>query len=276
VPEAAASSLLGKRVVVTRAESQAAELLQKLSARGAVPVLLPLISFAPPEDYAAMDSALARLDRFDWVFFTSANAVRSVADRCQTLGRRLDSSSKFPRIAAVGPKTAEALEKAGLTVTYVAKTHSGASLAEELGPELTGRSVLLPRSDRANPDLPAALRRFGAIPTELAVYRTLQTTEVDQQKLRGVLDSQASDAILFFSPSAVHHFTELIGREQWPVFEDRVTIAAIGPVTAGVLRKNGVQQMLVANDTTPDAVIAALEQHFAATQEHAKTGARRA
>jgi uroporphyrinogen-III synthase len=275
VPEAAASPLLGKRVVITRAESQTAELLEKLVAHGAVPVLLPLVSFAPPENYAAMDSGLARLDHFDWIFFTSANAVRSVASRCQTLERPWTSFSKFPRVAAVGPRTAEEIAKAGLSVNYVAKNHSGASLAEELGPELSGRSVLLPRSDRANPDLPTALRRFAATPTELVVYRTLPSTEVDQEKLRSLLNGQAS-AILFFSPSAVHHFTELVGREQWPALENGVTIAAIGPVTAGALRKNGVQQMLVANDTTPDAVIAALEQHFAGAQKPTTTGARRA
>lgn len=256
------SPLLGKRIVFTRAESQTAELAEKLTARGALSLLLPLLSFAPPGDYSAMDSALARLDGFDWVFFTSANAVRAVASRYETLGGSWKTATKLPRIAAVGPKTAEELRRAGLPVDYVAKKHSGAALAEELGPELSGRTILLPRSDRADPDLPAALRRQGAKPTELLVYRTLLASEVDQAKLREVLNGQA-DALLFFSPSAVHHFVDLLDREHLATLPDKVTIMALGPVTAEALREASFQHILVAEDTTADGVITTLEKHFA-------------
>lgn len=269
----ASSPLLGKRIVFTRAESQTAELLEKLTARGAVSVSLPLLSFAPPNDYGAMDSALARLDRFDWIFFTSANAVRAVSSRYELLGS-WNTATRLPRIAAVGPKTAEALARGRLPVNYVAKKHSGVALAEELGPELSGRAVLLPRSDRANPDLPAALRRLGATPTELVVYRTLQASEVDQENLRRVLDGQA-DALLFFSPSAVHHFVDLVGREQFTTWGNKLAVVAIGPVTAGALRKAGFQHILLAEDTNADAVITTLEKHFAGAETRSTTGARR-
>ena len=270
----ASSPLLGKRVVFTRAESQTAELLEKLTARGAVSVLLPLLSFAPPDDYGPMDSALARFDRFDWIFFTSGNAVRAVSSRYEILGYSWRTATRLPRIAAVGPKTAEELARAGLPINYVAKKHSGAALAEELGPELSGRAVLLPRSDRANPDLPAALRRLGATPTELVVYRTLPATEVDQEKLRGVLDGQ-DDALLFFSPSAVHHFVDLVGREQFATLGNKLAVVAIGPVTAGALRKAGFQHILLAEDTTAEAVITTLENHFAGAETRFTTGAGR-
>lgn len=237
-------------------------------------MVLPLLSFAPPDDYVAMDAVLARLDCFDWIFFTSANAVRAFSSRYATLGYSWNTASRSPGIAAVGPKTAEELARAGLPVNYVAKTHSGAALAEELGPQLSGRGVLLPRSDRANPDLPAALRRLGATPTELVVYRTLQAAEVDQEKLRGVLDGQA-DALLFFSPSAVHHFVDLVGRGQLATLGGRLKVMAIGPVTAGALRKAGFQHMLLAEDTTADAVITALEKHFASAETRCTTGASR-
>jgi len=260
--KAVPSPLLGKRIVFTRAESQTAELVEKLTARGALSLLLPLLSFAPPDDYGAMDSALASLDLFDWIFFTSANAVRAVSSRYKTLGQSWNTATKLPRIAAVGRKTAEELAKAGLPVDYVAKKHSGAALAEELGPELSGHTILLPRSDRANADLPEALRRQGARPTELPVYRTLPASEVDQGKLRDLLNGQA-DALLFFSPSAVHHFTDLLGRERLTTLADKLTILALGPVTAGALRKASFQHILVAEDTTADGVITTLEKHFA-------------
>ena len=271
MPKAAPSPLEGKRIVVTRAESQTAGLLEKLTARGAAAVLLPLLSFAPPDDYREMDAALAHLDRFDWIFFTSVNAVRAVCSRYASLGHSWSAATKLPRIAAVGPKTAEELAKAGLAANYVAKKHSGAALAEELGPGLRGCGVLLPRSDRANPDLPTALRRLGARPTELLVYRTLQTPEVDSEKLRGVLEGQA-DAVLFFSPSAVHHFVDRAGRQP---FQNKWAVTAIGPVTAVALRKAGFQHILLAQDTTADAVIATLEKHFARSGTRWTTGASR-
>lgn len=271
MPKAAPSPLRGKRIVVTRAELQAAGLLEKLTARGAEPVLLPLLSFAPPDDYRAMDAALARLDRFDWIFFTSVNAVRAVSSRYETLGHSWSTAAKLPRIAAVGPQTAEELAKAGLPANYVAKKHSGAALAQELGPELSGSGVLLPRSDRANPDLPAALRRLGARPAELVVYRTLQTPEVDLEKLRGLLDGQA-DAVLFFSPSAVHHFVDRAGRQP---FRNQWAATAVGPVTAEALRKAGFQHILLVEDTTVNAVIATLERHFARSETRCTTGANR-
>ncbi len=272
--EAAPRALAGKRIVITRSAVQSEALARELSARGAIPVVLPLVTFADPEDFAPLDAAIAEIERFDWIIFTSAQAVRAVAKRSQELKRSLIHSGSKLRIASVGPVTAEAARRAGLPVEYVAETHTGASLAEELGSRLQGAQVLLPRSDRANSELPPALKRHGAQVTEVIAYRTLRPTDVDQRNLKHI-SAGAADAVLFFSPSAVQHFAELFGSEQLRALQDKLAITAVGPVTANALREAGVERTVLAADTTAAAVVEALEEHFAGSVKRAPAGAKR-
>jgi uroporphyrinogen-III synthase len=266
--------LSGKRIVITRAAAQSEALARELSARGAIPVVLPLVSFADPQDFAPLDAAIVEIHRFDWIIFTSAQAVRAVIKRAEELKRSFAHAGNGLRIAAVGPVTAATARRAGLSVEYVAETHTGAALADELGDRLQGAKVFLPRSDRANPDLPPALRYHGAQVTEVIAYRTLRPTDVDQKHLRQIADGGA-DAVLFFSPSAVQYFTELFGSEQLRTLQDKLVITAVGPVTANALREVGVRRAILAADTAGAAVIQALEEHFAGHVKQAQAGAKR-
>jgi uroporphyrinogen III methyltransferase/synthase len=259
------SSLAGKRIVITRAAAQSEALARELSARGAAPVVFPLVSFGEPEDFAPLDEAIAAIEQFNWLILTSAQAVRAVMQRAADLQRPLARSDRNLRVACVGPVTAEAARRANLPVEYVAVTHNGVALANELGSKLQRARVLLPRSDRANPDLPAALKRYGAQVTEVIAYRTLRPGETDQDGLKKIANGQA-DAVLFFSPSAVQHFVELVGAEQLQKIQDMLAIMAVGPITANALREAGVARVVVATDTTVPSVIEALEKHFAAAK----------
>jgi len=250
--------LVGKRVVITRAALHSSELHEKLKTRGAIPILLPLVSFAPPEDFTPIDAALLKWKQFDWVIFTSAFAVTALVTRSTKLGRNLAKGGAPPSIAVVGPATREQAEKLGLPVEYMAQTHLGVSLAKEMEDRLRGKRILLPRSDRANPDLPSTLQAMDATVTEVVAYRTLRPTDADQAKVAGIARGEA-DAILFFSPSAVNHFAELAGRDRLKVLQNRMIMAAIGPVTARALRELGVQRIVTPAESTADAVVAALE-----------------
>ena len=272
--EASSTGLAGKRIVITRAAAQSEALARELIVRGAIPVVLPLVSFAEPEDSAPLDAAIAEIQQFDWMMLTSAQAVRAVIKRGEELKLSLNHAENKLRIACVGPVTTEEARRAGLRVEYVAETHTGAALAEELGKRLKGAKVFLPRSDRANPDLPPALKRHGALVTEVIAYRTLRPTAIDERNLRQVADG-AADAVLFFSPSAVQHFAELFGGQQLRALQDKLAITAVGPVTANALREAGVQRTVLAGDTTATAVVEALEKHFAGTLKQVQAGAKR-
>lgn len=267
-----ASPLVGKTVVVTRAASQSGKLVEELTARQATVKVVPLVSFAPPEDFVEMDAALSRMGSFDWIIFTSANAVQAVEHRRRQLALDAALAENLPRAAAVGPATADEAEHAGFSVDYVATNHSGTGLAKELEEELKGRSVLLPRSDRANSDLPEALRRSGAVVTEVTAYRTLPPSDGIREQMKESL-KEGVDGILFFSPSAVHGFMELLGRERLTGLQGRAVMVAIGPTTARALSAAGVQRIAWAADTTPNAVIEALEGHLARSRKRVAGGA---
>lgn len=269
-----ASSLAGKRIVITRTWSQSAKLARQLEAMKAVPLVRPLISFADPEDFGPLDAAIAALAQFDWLILTSAEAVRAVARRSKNLGYSLERALGSLQLASVGPVTEEEAKKNSLKVHYVAQTHNGLALAQELGARVQGKKVLLPRSDRAKPDLPNALRHRGAEVTEVIAYRTLKPAESDQTKFDEIANGEA-DAILFFSPSAVEHFGQTFGNRKIRALQDKVAITAVGPVTAKALREAGVERVVVSSDTTATSVIDALEKHFAAAKA-APAGAKQA
>jgi uroporphyrinogen III methyltransferase/synthase len=275
VAEVASRPLAGRRIVITRSAAQSEAIARELALRGAIPMVVPLVSFAEPEDFAVLDAAIAEMEKFDWIVFTSAQAVRAVVKRSGELKNAMNWTGGGSRVAAVGSVSAEAAREAGFSVEYVAETHTGAALAAELGERLRGAKVLLPRSDRANPDLPPALKLCGAQVTEVVAYRTLRPTGIDQRKLQQIADGGA-DAILFFSPSAVQHFAELFGDKQLRVLQDKLAIAAVGPVTASALSDSGVTRMVVAGDTTARAVVQAVEGHFASSAKQAQAGAKRA
>lgn len=219
-----------------------------------------------------MDAALSRMDSFDWILFTSANAVQAVDRRRRELGFESSATMSQVRTAAVGPATAEEAEHAGFSVEYVATSHSGTGLAEELREELAGKRVLLPRSDRAGTELPAALRRSGAVVTEVVAYRTLPPSEGEREKAMECL-KEGVDGVLFFSPSAVHNFFELVGGERMRVLQGRAVMVAIGPTTARALSAAGFQRIARAVDTTPEAVVEALEGHLARSRKRSTAGA---
>jgi uroporphyrinogen-III synthase len=273
VGETGSKPLAGKRVMVTRAAEQSQTLVNALLEAGAEAVMVPLVAFAAPDDTAELDRCLRDGARFDWVFFTSQNAVRAVQERCTALGCSLKQSFSTAKIAAVAPTTAEAARGAGLHVDYVSRVHNGVALAGELSGEVRGKRVLLPRSDRANPDLIEELERFGAQATPVVAYKTVGA-EFDAQRLQEVMANRPVDAVLFFSPSAVHHLRELAGVEKFRNFGRQAAFVAIGPVSERALKEEGVERILTAADTTVAASIAALREFFSKAGQAQPAGAK--
>jgi uroporphyrinogen-III synthase len=253
--------LKGKRVVVTRAAEQSIDLVRALKAKGAVAVMLPLVAFGPADNLADLDEGILELNRFDWIFLTSQNSLRALEERCQALRLDLSCAVGNARLAVVGPATAEAVKKAGIHVAYIATKHLGVSLAQELAAEVKGKRVFLPRSDRANPELVERLQHLGATVKEVVAYRTVSPDDAALAHVRTALQ-QGADAILFFSPSAVHHLQDLLGNEKVLELSRQAIFAAIGPVTDRALRAAHVERILLAEDTTSASIVNALAKYF--------------
>jgi uroporphyrinogen III methyltransferase/synthase len=266
-------ALQGKRVIVTRAVEQSENLVAELRKNGATTVLVPMVSFAPPEDIAPFDEVLRNLHSFHWLFLTSQNAIRAIQDRSLSLELSMLEMMRGVQIAAVGPATAEAAEEAGLKVTYVAQKHQGVALAQELAERVKGQRVLLPRSDRANQDLVELLNKLGAPVTEVIAYRTIRPAEDEIAKYASEIE-RGADAILFFSPSAVRHLQDIVGAAKFVILSRAAAFTAIGPVTEKALRAAGVQRIISAKDTQVMAVIDALIDFFSASNQ-LQAGAKR-
>jgi uroporphyrinogen-III synthase len=264
------SPLAGKRVVVTRAESQSAALAAALRKHGAEVVSLPLIQILPPVEYTQLDSALREFAQFDWLFFTSQNAVTAIADRLASLGVNFRDMSPAPGIAAVGKATAEAAQLAGFKVAHIGQGGTAATLVHELATELRGKRVLLPRSDRAATELGPRLQKFGADVTEVIAYRTANTTDVDSASREAVAHS---DAILFFSPSAVHSFAGLQESSKLESLAEIVVVGAIGPVTSVALRNVGMRCDFQASEPSVEDIVATLAVHFERIKIQSASGA---
>jgi len=237
-------------VVVTRATEQAHELAHSLEALGADVLLLPTVSFSAVEDSQALDASLRRLAEFDWILFTSQNAVRFFCQRINELGLRVVGlQAPRPLVGAVGQATAMTAKSEGFRVDTVPKNHSGEALAQELWGAIGDRKVLLPRSDRADDRLPNALREAGAKVTEIVAYRTAAPDSVDPEILKQIRNAEV-DAIVFASPSAFRFLSECIGAAELAQLSSRVQFAAIGPTTARALRDEGARVEIEANESS--------------------------
>ena len=249
--------LFGRRVLVTRSPEQSAELAEALRSAGAEPVLLPLLTQLPPDDWREADTALARSGGYDALLFTSANAVRALAARAAERGADLKALAK--RVFCVGPGTAEAARSAGLEVHGIPERRlDGEGLLElvlrELPPQ--GRRFLLPRAQESREALPEGLRAAGARVDTVTVYRTAPAA-VDALALRHRLLRGELDALTFASPSAANRFVELLDQEAREA-AGRCAVAAIGPVTAQALRERGLPPDCVAERPGGAALVEAL------------------
>ncbi len=251
-----ARPLWGQRIVVTRPRAQAAEFVQKLEALGAHVIEFPVIVTEPVFDPALPD-ALAKLDEYDLLIFTSVNGVDHFIARMEDPARW---TSK--RICAVGPMTAERLRALGCANLSVPDDFIAEGVIAGLSREsLAGQRILLPRAAAARDVLPRELTARGAIVDVLPVYRTVGANP-DPDALRSDLLADRVAAVTFTSGSAVQHFVRLVGAEILQQCAGRFLVATIGPSTSELARELGMTVDLEAVEHTTDGLVAALLAHL--------------
>jgi uroporphyrinogen-III synthase len=257
--------LEGKRIVVTRSVEQARDLVVRLENMGASVLLFPAVSFSEPSDTAELDRSIRSLGEFDWILFTSANAARFFAGRCRKLGVEPSQGGSY-LCAAVGPATASAVAAEGFSVDHIAQEFVGAALARELSASLAGKKIILPRSERARPDLPNALKAAGAEVTEVVAYYTGGVGAIEPGVMRAIREAQV-DVISFFSPSAIENMRGELGEELLARLAARAALAAVGPVTAAALRSAGLPVVIEAPLATAESMAAAIANYFSSSTD---------
>jgi uroporphyrinogen-III synthase len=247
--------LAGRRVLVTRAAHQAGKLSEGLRALGAEPVEVPVLEIQPPADPAPLERALRALDAYDWLILTSANAVRSIADRSQALGLSLAPGPHL-QIAAVGEATATAARNAGLPVALVPENYVAEALVECLAGRCAGKRVLLARAEVARDVIPDALRAAGATVDVVDAYRNVMPAAAPEL-LRAALE-KGIDAATFTSSSSVTHLADAARGAGIAFPFEGVKAISIGPITSQTLREHGWEPAAEASVSDIQGLIAAV------------------
>ena len=282
-----AAPLAGVRVVTTRGASHEDRLRALLEAEGADVLSWPTSEYPPPRDPGPLKAALARLDRFDWVVFTSARAVAATGE-----GRAAPAAAgspapapgrvPAPRVAVVGPATARAAARAGWTVAVEGRGPGARGLADQVAATfpLAGACVLFPAASGAASTLEDEFTALGARVTRVEAYRTV-VTPPPADRVRADL-ATGVDAVAFASPSAVEAVDRALGGEVAAATGDRATgdartgdavtadgaralaralagiaVVCIGPTTAAALARRGISDVRVAATATLEAMVEA-------------------
>jgi uroporphyrinogen III methyltransferase/synthase len=250
--------------VITRAREAGDAFAAGLRALGAEVTEFPTIEIAAPDDYAAVDAALARAASFDWMIFTSASGVERTLARMKTRGvdlRALDGA----KVAAIGPATAARLAAHALTVAAMPREYRAEAIVEAIGARgIRGARILIPRAQVAREVLPGMLLEAGAREVVVApVYKTVKPADAPIERVRAMAAAGAIDLVAFTSSSTVTNFCEMLGAAA----ARSLKAAAIGPITAETARAAGLQVVAQPNEYTVPALIAAIRDHFTPSEK---------
>ena len=245
--------LFGRRIIITRAAAQAAELSGPLRELGADAIELPVIELAPLDDYTALDTAIGQLETYDWLVFTSTNAVDYFLRRLAASGR--DTRAVRGRICAIGPATRARLEAVHLRPDLVPDEAIAEGVASAFaGFDMTGKRVLLPRAAAARELIPQTLDAMGAHLDIADAYRNIIPADAAARIRECLASRRRIDWITFTSGSTVKNWLSLAGRESL----EGVRIASIGPATSDVIRKHGLEVTVEADPHTVPGLIEAI------------------
>lgn len=253
--------LFGKRILVTRARDQAMEFTDLLKLYGGDPVEFPTIEVVPPESWEALDGAIRRIEEYDWLIFTSVNGVVYFLERLNAGGKDI-RSLKGIKLCAIGPRTAQEIERMGVRVDLMPAEYVAEALIEQMGlQDLTGRRILIPRAAVARDILPDALTRMGARVDLVTAYRTIRPTR-DVEWVKNLLQGRQISVITFTSSSTVRNFVEMFGPEEARQLLNGVAVACIGPITAKTVEEYGMAVHILPKDSTIPSLAQAIVEHF--------------
>jgi uroporphyrinogen-III synthase len=240
--------LAGRRVVITRAADQAGELVERLTALGAEPLVVPLIQIVEPADGGrALGEALGRLGDFDWLVVTSPNGASRVGEALAVLGSVVATGR--PRVAAVGVATATALMTA---VDLVPERQIAEGLVDVFPPGDGSGRVLIAQAESARSVLADGLVAKGWQVETVVAYRTVPA----RPGARELLDVLSADAVLFASGSAVRSWLQVFG------VSTPAVVVTIGPATAAVAEQIGLKVDAIAADHSVGGMLTSLLTHL--------------
>ncbi|MDQ2679672.1 MAG: uroporphyrinogen-III C-methyltransferase [Candidatus Eremiobacteraeota bacterium] len=248
--------LFGKRILVTRPTLQAAEFAQQICSRGAQAIIASTIGIEPANDMASIHEAIAHVGEYGWIVFSSVNGVSAFFDQLHRLGRDTRALS-HAKVAAVGPKTAQALNARGVIADLVPPTFISEDVARELLERASPKDhILIVRAQEGRDVLESILSRHGCDVRVICAYKTVV---IDSPQTTSAVTT--SDILTFTSASSVNGFVHNLHGTHLAQTAGKL-IACIGPVTAQAAQECGLQVDVVADEYTADGLLDALERHL--------------
>jgi uroporphyrinogen III methyltransferase/synthase len=252
--------LLGKRIAITRTREQAGELREQLTARGAQVIEIATIEIRDPASWEPLDSAIRRLEEFDYLLVTSVNGARNFLRRLQACGRHASDLEGLV-VGAIGAATAAELAKSGVKVDVIPRQYVAEGLLEALGDrDLNGKAFLIPRAKVARDVVPHVLREKGGRVEVVEAYETA-VPQLAAGELQRLL-TPSPDVITFTSSSTASNFARLAGENNVSQLLRGVAIASIGPITSETIRKLGLTVTIEAKESTMSGLVRAIGDHF--------------
>ncbi|QGQ24305.1 uroporphyrinogen-III C-methyltransferase [Gimesia benthica] len=251
--------LFGLRIGITRAEEQSEPEIKRALELGAQPVLLPTIEIGPPADWEPVDAAIARLDEYQWLVFTSANGVNYFLNRLWETGYDARKLARL-KIATIGPSTAEALQQFHLRADLIPDQYRAEALAAALKPLVQGKKILWAGANRGREVLQTELAEVSATVDKIVVYENHDVASWGSESLE-LLESGEIDWIGLSSPSIARNFSRLLTEDVRQHLGSRTRLVSISPVTTQAATDAGLQIDAEAEEYLWDGIFAAIQKH---------------
>ncbi|MBO9130518.1 uroporphyrinogen-III synthase [Bacillus sp. 165] len=253
------SPLQHKAILIMRAAEQGKETGETIREYNAIPFVIPLLCIVPSKNDHEIECVLKRLTTYEWVFFTSKNAVHHFFKRLHEYDMTLP---KGIHIAAVGIKTKQAIQEYGYETIFTPSKFVAESFAKEIQPLLkSGTRVLFPKGNLARDIISQTLREQGIIVDDVLVYETLEN-EAAKEELLSVLSQGILDVITFTSPSTVHTFMKMVEGTDWKKWTSHCKIACIGPITAKAAQMYELYPHMIPEEYTIGGLLSCISEYY--------------
>jgi uroporphyrinogen III methyltransferase/synthase len=265
MPSNSSKPLLNRTVLVTCSEKKIGELLAGLESMGARAIPFPVIEIRGLEDTHVLDRALASLHEYSWIVFTSTYGVSFFMCRLKERGKP-GGMTPLPKICAIGPATARAVQEAGYEVSLVPERFVAEGIVEALASysgglsDLSGQRILLPRAREGRDLLPAVLAASGVRVDVVPCYENVRA-EFEESFLQAIRASKPS-LIVFTSSSTVRNMIDILGQEEGKRMLMESVIAVLGPVTANTAEAFGKRAEIVPEENTIASLLEKIYEYY--------------
>lgn len=244
--------LFGKKIVVTRTRNQASKLTGSLSALGARVIEFPTIEIKKQDDLSALRKSISEIDKYNWIVFTSQNAISIFFEELYASGGDARSLGGI-KIAVIGKATGDELKYYGLIPDMIPEKYVAESLLDEFKKiNISAKRIFIPCSADARMTLTDGLRSFGADVDRVHIYSAARPVLTDSSIIESV---KSADIVTFTSSSTVTNFFAMVP-------ETKAVLASIGPVTSETITKHGLTPAITADRYTIDGLVEALVKFY--------------